>query len=397
VARFLFVVPPLAGHINPTVAVGQHLNELGHDVAWVGYPRTTQPLLSSGATLFELDDNVPDAMLAQLNEKSGKVRGLASVKFLWEDFLVPLARHMRPGVAAAVKNFGAHVLVVDQQALAGALVARQLGLRWATSATTSAGIVENPVGPLVKVWDWVLSQMITLETEVGIRAVPRQDLSPGLEPAPRLDLSPELVLVFSSQKLLGDERVPDHFEFVGPSLTARKSETPFPWNALREGLRILVSLGTVSGGRDVRFYQTVKTAFAEMPLQVVLVGPPELIGAVPANFIVKEFVPQLELLEHVDAVVCHGGHNTVCEALARGLPLVVTPIRDDQPVVANQVVASGAGLRLSFGRLQPDQLREAVFEVLNNDQYRTAAIEVKKSFDEAGGAKRAAELLVRLL
>ena len=36
-ARFLFVVPPLTGHVNPTVPVGQILMNRGHSVAWVGY------------------------------------------------------------------------------------------------------------------------------------------------------------------------------------------------------------------------------------------------------------------------------------------------------------------------------------------------------------------------
>ena len=54
-------------------------------------------------------------------------------------------------------------------------------------------------------------------------------------------------------------------------------------------------------------------------------------------------MPQLALLRHVDAVVCHGGHNTLCEALALGLQLVLAPVRDDHPLVADQVVAAGAG------------------------------------------------------
>jgi UDP:flavonoid glycosyltransferase YjiC (YdhE family) len=50
----------------------------------------------------------------------------------------------------------------------------------------------------------------------------------------------------------------------------------------------------------------------------------------------------------MSAVVCHGGHNTVCEAVAHGVPLVVTPIRDDQPIIARQVADAGAGIRLHF-------------------------------------------------
>ncbi|MDV9201520.1 glycosyltransferase, partial [Streptomyces sp. Wh19] len=34
-SRFLFVVPPLVGHINPTVGVAAELVASGHAVAWV--------------------------------------------------------------------------------------------------------------------------------------------------------------------------------------------------------------------------------------------------------------------------------------------------------------------------------------------------------------------------
>jgi len=128
----------------------------------------------------------------------------------------------------------------------------------------------------------------------------------------------------------------------------------------------------------------------------VLVAPEERVRQPPPSFIVRARVPQLALLPRMQAVVCHGGHNTVCEALAHGLPLIVTPIRDDQPVVANQVVASGAGLRLRYGRLGAKTLREAVFRILDEPAFRDAAVRVARSFAAAGGAPRAADYLERL-
>jgi UDP:flavonoid glycosyltransferase YjiC (YdhE family) len=108
-------------------------------------------------------------------------------------------------------------------------------------------------------------------------------------------------------------------------------------------------------------------------------------------------VPQLELLPHVDAVVSHAGHNTVVEALAHGLPQVVAPIRDDQPVVAQQIEAAGAGIRVRFGRLRAHELRDAVTAVLDVPSYRQAAERISRSFDRAGGAATAADRLEALV
>jgi len=83
------------------------------------------------------------------------------------------------------------------------------------------------------------------------------------------------------------------------------------------------------------------TSDSSVTKQAVLIGPPA--GEAPPHILFAEHVPQLALLPHMSAVVCHGGHNTVCEAFAHGVPLVVTPIRDDQPIIARQVADAGAG------------------------------------------------------
>jgi MGT family glycosyltransferase len=111
---------------------------------------------------------------------------------------------------------------------------------------------------------------------------------------------------------------------------------------------------------------------------------------------VRSYVPQLALLGVVDAVVTHGGHNTTCEALAHGLPLVLAPIRDDQPIVADQVVRAGAGVRVKFGRVRAEQLGAAVDAVLDDPSYRAGAECVQQSFAEAGGAVTAADYLEKL-
>ena len=114
------------------------------------------------------------------------------------------------------------------------------------------------------------------------------------------------------------------------------------------------------------------------------------------NVIVRREVPQLALLRRVDAVVCHGGHNTVCEALAHGLPLVIAPIVFDQPGVAQLVVEAGAGIRVKFARVRARELRRAVDAVLQEPRYRLAAERIQESFRSAGGSAAAAVALEEL-
>jgi UDP:flavonoid glycosyltransferase YjiC (YdhE family) len=103
-----------------------------------------------------------------------------------------------------------------------------------------------------------------------------------------------------------------------------------------------------------------------------------------------------QLLPRLAAVVGHAGLNTTCEALAHGIPLVVAPIKHDQPIIAGQVAAAGAGIRVRFGRVTPPQLREAVTTLLDEPSYRAAAARIGQSFAAAGGAPAAAAALAEL-
>lgn len=378
-ARFLFVVPPLVGHVNPAAGVAAELTARGHEVAWAGHEELLWQLAGPDALVFSC------GLPAGAPARPAALKGPAALRFLWEDFLVPLADAMAPGVAAAIDAFAPHVVVADQQALAGGLLADARGLPWVTSATTSAELVD-PLAGMPKVADWVGSLLHDLRARI---AGGRGSADPRF--------SPHGVLAFTTRELLGAAALPPRVRLVGPALGSRPSTTDFPWEWL-DPLRptVLVSLGTANTDAGGRFLATAAEAFAGLDARAVLVDPGGVLGPVPPNVLALPRVPQLALLPRVNAVLCHAGHNTVCEALWHGLPLVVAPIRDDQPIVAAQVVAAGAGLRLRFGRADAERVAAAVGEVLTEPSYRRAAETVAASFRAAGGSAAAAGHLEQL-
>lgn len=390
--KVLFTVPPLAGHVNPTVAVGAELAARGHEIAWTGPAGALSRLLPDHARILPAGEEAGGGY-AMMHARWRDLRGVGALRFLWEEALVPLARAMLPGVTAAVRAFEPDVLVADQQALAGPLVARKFGVPWATSASTSAELT-RPFADFPKVGEWVAAQIHGLLAECGAGGD-----TAGEQWDPRF--SDRLVLVFSSRELVGvEEEFAPHHAFVGPAFGARPPAPAFPWERLDPARRrVLVSLGTLNQEAGGRFYRAVLGAAERLgeDVQLVLVAPESLIGAVPGNVLLRESVPQLELLPHLDAVVCHGGHNTVCETLAHGLPLVVAPIRDDQPIVARQVVEAGAGVRVRFGRTRAEELRDALTAVLDEPDHRRGARRIQASFAAAGGAAAAADRLEKLL
>jgi UDP:flavonoid glycosyltransferase YjiC (YdhE family) len=379
-ARFLFVVPPLAGHLNPSIAVGGVLQARGHEIAWVGYGSILQGRLPEGAREYALEPAQSPEAIADLIARIHAVRGLRNLKLTWGELFVPMARDMAAGVEAAVDNFRPHVLVSDQQALAGALVARRRGLRWATSATSPADRIRSLAG-LPKVLDWTHELIAGLQRDFGLGSVEVPEDSP------------DLVLLFSTPELAGPaEGFAPQYRLVGPAILRRRERVDFPWDALRQTPRVLLTLGSLNAERGRRVFDLARESLAGPGIQVIASAPEEL-GPFPANFIARPWLPQLDLLPRVDAVVCHGGNNTVSEALAFGLPLVVIPITDDQPLLAQRVSTAGCGIRLSYPRLTSDGLRSAVSRVLSENDFREAAGRIKGSIEQAGGAERAADLL----
>lgn len=383
--KILFVVPPLAGHVNPTLAIGRNLIEAGHEVAWVGCGIRVRALLPDDLQLIPLDNLGLEVINEAWMAKAQKVSGLESFQFFYQDFLIPLAEAMLPGVEDAIRSFDPDVILCDQQALAGALAARRLDKPWATLATTSASVF-NPIVQFPKVKEWMVELLGKIQDKYN------------LERWERPDLSSELVLITSTHELVGtDKEVPENFQFIGPSLRAASdiAKVEFPWAQLdNDKKKIYLSLGTINADRSQKFYQKVKEAFADKPVQVIVSAPPEMLGDIPANFIVQKVIPQLELLSKVDAVIFHGGHNTFCETLYHGVPSVVAPIKDDQPVIAEQLTRSGAGLRVHFERVKSADLWTATQRILEESEFRTAARRIARTLQNSGGPKQAAEQLL---
>ena len=318
--------------------------------------------------------------------------GAVGFRALWEEFVLPIGRDMVPGTRDAVDRFAPDVLVVDQHALAGAAVALERGLLWATSATSSADLVD-PLAGLPKVQRWLHDQMRDLLVGAGRRAPrPRPPSTPGSRRTSSL--------AFTSPELVGADRAcPTTGRWWARPSPTGSTPRRSPGRGSPATTRSCWSPSAPStGGPGGRFFAVAAEALGDMAVRAVVVAPADLVPDPPPNVLVVPRVPQVALLDHVDLVVGHGGHNTVCEALAVGVPLVLAPLRDDQPFVADQVVRAGAGERVKFGRITAPVLRAGRHRRPRpSPATGAAAARLRDSFAAAGGAAAAADRLDDLL
>lgn len=387
-SRFLFVVAPFAGSVDPTVAIAAELKRRGHFSAWTGVPGTIEAAVPEGR-FFAATGEADADRLRRSAERAAGLNWCSALRTVWEETLLPLGRAMLDGIDAVASWMLPDAVIVDQQAFAGAAIARKHRVPWATSAASSAGLVNGLAG--IPTCDAaVRAALVDLQLEAGV--------PPAIAEEGDLRCSSDLVLACTARDLAGpDGSFPSDYQFVGPCTDGRCDSVAFPWEWLDDTTpTVVVTLGSSYARAGARFFPLAAEALGGLDLQAVFVAPPDLVPMPPANILVRPRVPHQALLRRTQLVVCHAGHDTVSDSLRAGVPLVVVPIRADEPIVADQVVRAGAGRRMKHARLTSTELRDTVLAALDDPDLHAAAQRLQRSFAIAGGPTVAADHLEKL-
>lgn len=390
-SKFLFVVPPFFGHINPSLSIGRTLLEKGHEVAWAGLTEIKAETIPSGGSFFILKESYQENKeviqdIIKLQDKGANLPALEALKLGLQDTYIPFAKIMFEELAKLVDTYQPDVIINDCITFAGALVAHVKNIPLATITPVTPNTLHDP-GTAPKVTKWVHDSIIGLQNSVGIS---------GDE---ELISSKEVNMFYTSQKLAGykDGEYPSYMKFIG-ALTGRPDNTPFDWDRFNKfnNPKIYISLGTVLIDIRKEFFSRMIEALKDKNITVVVATDPSILEKWPDNFIVQSYVPQLELLKHIDVVIGHGGLNTVCDTYMNGIPMLIIPIAFDQSHTATLIDQYGCGIRLKYKRMKTKDIEQAVDDLLYNEKYKKAAKEIQQSFIEAGGNKKAAELIESL-
>ena len=174
-------------------------------------------------------------------------------------------------------------------------------------------------------------------------------LNPAATPVPEaVSTGSPLLTVIAYPEELAPEAARPGVALVGPVV---RSEVPDA--GLRRALArrrpglptIYVSLGTFLSARD-DVLATIAAALRALEVNAVLstgVADPARLGPLPEHWHVAPSLPQVAALASCDAVICHGGNNTVMEALSAGLPVLAGPFSSDQFVAAEDLRRGGVG------------------------------------------------------
>lgn len=388
--RVLFVVLAEKGHVHPFIGPAQALLRRGHAVGFYSPSDLRGPLRRAGI----VEENV------FVGEQEAPPRGNRGEAFAalvadprrlraWiGEMLVESVPREVERLSRVVAEFRPDVIVADPMAYAVPVVARKSEVPWVGVSTSL-----NPVVPA----SWT-SELISTTG-----ALPRAELLAryGVEGAQfRVSdcMSPRLNVAFTTRELVAE--APDDVLLAGASMPLAARGDEEEELAIEDDRPVVyMALGSQIWHQP-RMFEVVLEASRGQAWRLVLAAgglASELRAPEDVAVTIIDYAPQLAVLRRARVMITHGGANSVMEALAHGVPLLVTPICNDQPHNARFVAEAGAGVVCDLARASAAEVREVLTRLCADGPERAKAGRIAASYQEAGGAERVAAAIERLV
>ncbi|MFZ0544044.1 MAG: macrolide family glycosyltransferase [Candidatus Promineifilaceae bacterium] len=387
-AKIAYVGLPAHGHTNPTLPVMKELVERGHEVLYYNAEYFRPKVAPTGVSFRPLPEPLPTE-----KEVSEALHELINAS----QIISRMAPHLTRFLISEFEREKPDLVIYDSAAMWGYIAARTHHIPNICFVTTF--VLEGSIGTIG--FSTMLRFIWSIIPQTPNLLLWRRSMAQefGKENSGGITEFADLNIVFTSKAFHPENSFVDgRFRFVGPSLNQATRDGDFPFAELKDGRKVYISLGTITN-LDYAFYQAVFRAFADHPAQFILsVGKNTDIGQlgqIPDNFIVRNYVPQLEILQRVDAFITHGGMNSVHEGLYYGVPEIVVPHQIEQLLNGKRVAQTTTGILLGdkrpYGRVTAQELRQSLDELLHNPQYHQNADRIGRTLKDAGGYLRAVE------
>jgi len=383
--KIAFVLIPEKGHVNPYIGPAQALADLGHEVV-VAAPGDIGEQMARAGLEFR-GDLIPPAAgdrvtrgheLVELIQDAGRLDGWIEQLLLEGlDQQIPLIRDWLERERAAV-------VVIDPLYYAAAIAAQQCGLPWAS--------VSNSLNPVLPA-DLDSALLRTVRRLAARRA----ELFCGYGFAPAFNgcdvLSPYLTIAFATEALVGAP--PAGVILAGPSFPLRDRGDEVALRPLPEDRPVVYA----SFGSQIYHWPELFEKLLEAGRRVdahLVFSMGDLADDVRwAGATAYHYAPQLAILRRASVFVTHGGANSVMEAAACGVPMLLSPMCNDQFHQACFVERAGIGCVENLVHATVDRIAGRLRYLLSDAGVRTATARIAESY-RTDGARNSAALIARL-
>lgn len=413
--HFGLLCPTASGHLNPMTTLGYELKQRGHQVTLVGTLDAKPKVLAAGLEFYPIGEtNFPAGSSKIALAHLGQLSGLEALRYT-VDLFKKITSTLLQEAPAAFRAAGVDVLLIDQTSFGGSTIAELLDLPFISVCCAMMLNRDPNVPPFNTAWSYNPTWSARFRNQLGYRlldrlAKPIAEIVANYREQHGLpqfkhpnDAYSQLAQICQQPAEFEYPRqsLPSCFHFTGPfSNPASREPADFPFEKLTGQPLIYASLGTVQN-RLLGTFQTIAEACQGLDAQLVIAlgggSTPDSLPILPGSPLVVEFAPQLELLQRTTLTITHAGMNTTLESLSNGVPMVAIPIANDQPGVAARIAWTGTGEVAPLKRLSVSKLRASIKRVLTEDSYKQKALNLQKAIRQAGGVKRACDIIEQVV
>lgn len=392
-ARVLLMSTMEKGHTNPVVPVAQCLLRAGHTVGWLCIPQPGPQVRALGVEVLPFDPPPPPDHITGGQALAELVRDEARLHHWIKTLLLDAVPDQIEPVRRAMAAWRPDVVAPDPMLYQGVIAAHLLGLPVACISSSLNPVTPDGMDcPLTRTIAALGPQRDALFARYGV---------PGRFAVCDW-LAPRVNIVFSTPAYVGRiGNLRPAVQLVGPSIPRgpRGDEPAMDWSKLDSSRPLVYASFGSQIYHQPEIFTKVAHATAGLGVQVLLVGGElahsKWARSLPAHVVVVPYAPQLQVLTRARVFLSHGGANSVMEALHAGVPLLQSPVCNDQWLQARFVQASGVGRVLDLSQAGVEQVSSVLGELLTeNSACRAALAPVTASYRAMDGAHRAAELVV---
>ncbi|MCO4850514.1 macrolide family glycosyltransferase [Bacillus vallismortis] len=395
-ANVLMIGFPGEGHINPSIGVMKELKSRGEQITYYAVKEYKEKIDALDVEFREYQDFREDHF--GKNATGDEERDVTEMICVFLKGCIEIVTH----IYDEVKHESYDYVIYDHHLLAGKIIANLLKLPRFSLCTTFAMNEEFTKQMMGAYMKGSLEDSPHYESYQQLAETLNTDFQAEIKKPFDVFLADgDLTIVFTSREFQPlAEKFGERYVFVGPSITERAGNKDFPFDQIDNENVLFISMGTIFNNQKHFFNQCLEVCKDFDGKVVLSIGKhmkSSELNDIPENFIVRPYVPQLEILKRASLFVTHGGMNSTSEGLYFETPLVVIPMGGDQFVVANQVEKVGAGKVLKKEQLSENILKETIQEVMNNHAYSEKAKEIGQSLQAAGRSKKAADCILEFV
>ncbi len=349
----LFINANLYGHINPTLGLVKKLTERGNQVSYFCSEPFSEQVTQMGAKWIGFSSKL-DMFLKEYRPTD------KHAFYMLMEYILSYDEVMLPEILNIVK-MDLYDMIICDSIFGGACFLYQLTKIPVVCSHSSFAMSQAPIPKQMLVAGfhpqlnhcYQILKRICDSYKINEPLIDQVFTSKG-----------DLNIVYTTREFNGDDGVqePDYI-FTGPSIDRLQETCDLDLSLIGDRKLIYISLGSLNTDY-IDFYKICISAFRNSDYYVCMsIGKKckaSQLGEIPQNFLVKGFLPQLEILKQAAVFITHAGFNSVNEALYFGVPMLALPQVNDQYMVSKRLVAMELGLTESIKDLTPERLKSKI-------------------------------------